>query len=183
MAELRWSLSYAEIERVLARLHGATTGEIQQKAFRGRLKHLKRLGIPQGIHPGRGAKIYYFEEQLFEWAFCLELAEFGLDPTVIVRLMNDYWRKDILRRLMAVRANPWGDGGERDDDVYFVANPALMSATWGKGRQPLPYRWMKLSQAPTWIARLLGEQRRAIVINVTDLLRQIGHHRITFRKA
>jgi hypothetical protein len=176
MGDLRWSLSYAEIERVLAKLHGAS-GEVQQKAFRGRLKHLKRLGIPQGIHPGRGAKIYYFEEQLFEWAFCLELAEFGLDPTVIVRLMNDYWKKDILRRLMAAKG-----AASSHDDLYFVATPALMSAAWQKNRDPLPYRWMKLNQATTWVGRLLGDQRRAIVINITDLLRQIWHSRV-FKKA
>ena len=87
---MKWSVSYAQAEGVLARLHEGT-GTTQTKAFRGRLKHLKRLGIPEGSSPGRGAKINYYEDQLLEWAFCLELAEFGLDPTLIVQLMKESW--------------------------------------------------------------------------------------------
>jgi hypothetical protein len=165
----RLGVSYAEVEKVLAKLHGAD-GDVQQKAFRGRLKHLKRLGIPRGINPGKGAKVWYKEAQLYEWAFCLELAEFGLDPTAIVRLMEQKFKDDILPHLVEARL-------QRDsDDLYFVASPSLMSAAW-QSKEPLPYRWLKSSDAAIWLDRMGRSRqtpRRAIVINVTVLCNTIG---------
>jgi len=165
----RWSVSYAEIESILARLHGAD-GDVQKKAFRGRLKHLKRLGIPRGINPGKGAKVWYKEAQLYEWAFCLELAEFGLDPTAIVRLMEQKFKDDILPHLVEARL-------QRDsDDLYFVASPSLMSAAW-QSKEPLPYRWLKSSDAAIWLDRMghsRQKPRRAILINVTVMCNAIG---------
>jgi hypothetical protein len=165
----RWSVSYAKIESILAKLHGAD-GDVQQKAFRGRLKHLKRLGIPRGINPGRGAKVYYKEAQLYEWAFCLELAEFGLDPTAIVRLMEQKFKDDILPKLIEARV-------QRDaDDLFFVASPSLMSAVW-QDKEPLPYRWLKFSDTELFLDRMGRSPqtpRRAIWINVTTLCNAIG---------
>jgi hypothetical protein len=165
----RWSVSYAEIESILARLHGAD-GDVQQKAFRGRLKHLKRLGIPRGINPGKGAKVWYKEAQLYEWAFCLELAEFGLDPTVVVALMEEKFENDILHHLTEVRLQ------RDDDDLYFVASPNLMSAVW-QDKEPLPYQWIKSSNAELFLRRMGRSPqtpRRAIWINVTTLCNAIG---------
>jgi hypothetical protein len=166
----RWSLTYAEAEATLAELHGVT-GDVQQRAFRARLKHLKRLGIPAGINPGRGAKIYYKDEQLYEWAFCLELAEFGIDPAAIVRLMEQNFKTDILQKIAECRI------GQHDpDDLYFVAAPSLMSASW-QDRETLPYEWLKRSRAERWFygfGRSRERTRRAIFINVTALANAIG---------
>jgi hypothetical protein len=173
----RLSVSYAEIESVLAKLHGAY-GDVQQKAFRGRLKHLKRLGIPRGINPGRGAKVWYKEAQLYEWAFCLELAEFGLDPTAIVRLMNRKFKDDILPNLMKARKQT------DSNDLFFVASPTLMSAVW-QDKEPLPYRWMKFSDSELWLYRMGHSPqtpRRAILINVTVLCNAIGRFNVTVEK-
>jgi hypothetical protein len=170
----RWSLSYAEIESILAGLHHAD-GDVQQKAFRGRLKHLKRLGIPRGINPGRGAKVLYKEAQLYEWAFCLELAEFGLDPTAIVRLMEQRFKDDILPHLMEARLQ------RGSDDLFFVASPNLMQAVW-QDKPPLPYRWIKSSGLTTWLSRMGHSPttpRRAILINCTVLGNAIGRLGVT----
>ena len=80
----------------------------------------------EGSIPGRGAKVLYKEAQLYEWAFCLELAEFGLDPTAIVRLMEQKFKDDILPHLMEARLQ------HGSDDLYFVASPNLMEAVWQK---------------------------------------------------
>src|SRR5277367_7122943 len=95
MKTLRWSLSYAQAESVLARLHDASE-DVRKNAFRGRLKHLKRLGIPLNSTPGRGSKVFYFEDELYQWAFSLELAEFGIDPTAIADFIKSKWTEDLL---------------------------------------------------------------------------------------
>lgn len=170
---MRWSLTYAQAEGALAQIHGAN-GDAQRSTFRARLKHLKRLGIPRGINPGRGAKIHYFEEQAFEWLFCLELAEFGIDPTIIVQLIEKHWDGDILPRLKRIQARPGAD----DNPTYFIAHPSLMRAAWSDV-DPLPYEWMDQRT----MLRKIGRLRRAIMIDVTDLMREWGVVRIAFDSA
>jgi len=77
--------TYAQVEATLAaahRVHPSSLG-----AFRGRIKHFQRLGlVPES--PGKGRKISYKMEHIYSWAICLELAEFGLDPSLIKTLMQ-----------------------------------------------------------------------------------------------
>ena len=61
------AFSHAQAEAVLAGLFGADE-RVQKAAFRGRLKHLKRLGVPLGSRPGRGSKIDYELEHIYQWA-------------------------------------------------------------------------------------------------------------------
>src|SRR5829696_822695 len=82
--------TYAEAETVLAQVYEADA-TVQRAAFRGRLKHLKRLGVPLAMAPGKGAKIAYEYEHLYQWCLCLELEEFGVDPTLIVAILREYW--------------------------------------------------------------------------------------------
>jgi hypothetical protein len=162
----RWSISYAQVEHVLASLHGVK-GDVRENAFRGRLKHLKRLGIPRGISPGSGAKIYYFEDHLFEWAFCLELAEFGIDPTVIVDLISKKWDEDILPHMSEAR---WDQPG---DDLFFVAEPSILAASLARSTDLLPYQWLRDDKKILRRIRAYN-RRRSLIFNVSDLCRQIG---------
>ena len=166
--------SYATAETVLARLHGADQ-KVQRAAFRGRLKHLKRLGIPRGINPGRGAKVWYNDAQIYEWAFCLELAEFGLDPTTTVGFMERHWANDLLPKLLADRKRPTSDG----DDLYFVAYPQLMANAWAPSKdEAIPYRLVRRSEIERLVGRLSGTNRRAIIINVSSILHEIDLLRV-----
>jgi hypothetical protein len=171
--------TYAQAEGVLARLHAAS-GDVQRRAFRGRLKHLKRLGIPRGINPGRGKKVLYEDKHVWEWAFCLELAEFGLDPTLVVRLIEQKWADDILPRFEAAQKT-LGDG----NDLYLAAHPRLMGDAWAGAPSALPFQWVRRERAEggevllgRWINRLSGDQRRAILINLYALLGQMGFERV-----
>ncbi len=169
---IRWSLSYAEAEAVLARLHGARE-DVQKNAFRGRLKHLKRLGIPLNSSPGRGSKVDYFEDELFQWAFSLELAEFGIDPSTIARLVEAEWAKGILPEFQKAREI-------RNHDVFFVMNPRMVIDAWDP--KPFDYEWLKASDGKL-LRRLTSAKRRAIVINVSELARQIGVASVAFHSA
>jgi hypothetical protein len=116
-------LSYAEAETVLAGIYGAT-GKAQAGAFRGRLKHLKRLGIPLGVSPGRGKKIAYGRNELYQWCFCLELSEFGIDPSIIAKLVRTLWKRYIFPGFNKMRERP-------ASEVYYFWLPSeFMSASW-----------------------------------------------------
>jgi hypothetical protein len=82
------TFSYKTVERALADVHHI--GQDAMGAFRGRLQHFQRLGMVPSS-PGRGRKISYEKADVFLWAFGLELAEFGMDPTLIKRLLDVYW--------------------------------------------------------------------------------------------
>lgn len=122
--------TYAEAETVLARIHGADP-IAQRGAFRGRLKHLKRLGVPIGSAPGRGKKILYSMDQIYEWAFCLELAEFGLDPTLIVSIVKSNI-DTILTQGFHVAVKSIADSADHgakinQNDRYFYFEPSVMT--------------------------------------------------------
>ncbi|MBA2400591.1 MAG: hypothetical protein H0V72_18205 [Bradyrhizobium sp.] len=171
---LRWSVSYAKAEFILASLHNAS-GDIQKNAFRGRLKHLKRLGIPLNSAPGRGKKIDYFEDDLLQWALCLEFAEFGMDPTTIVRFVETNWVK-ILPRFKKCGATQTSD-----DDVFLIAHPNLMSASWDGNEESVAFKWLQLSDSNLFLARLgRSTPRRAIVVNISQLYREMQFARMQF---
>lgn len=158
--------TYAIAETILAHLHGAD-GDAQRAAFRGRLKHLKRLGIPRGVNPGKGARVWYREEQIFEWAFCLELGEFGIDPTVVVRLINEHWENDILPRIFDIQEET-----TRRPDLYFALYPKFMARAWDADNGPtFVFRWLREGDH---LGRWVHRQRRVILINVSNLVRTIS---------
>jgi hypothetical protein len=173
--------TYAQVELHLAALHGAL-GEAQRGAFRARLKHLKRLGIPRGVSPGKGAKVQYRDRHLYEWAFALELEEFGIDPTVIVRLMDKAWDDEILPRFHAAKHQT----GARDD-ICLVMRPNLMLAGWDRAAVPLALHWtnpaalcdvtrdnidtgFEAGVTEPQMALLRSSLRRAIVINISRIV-------------
>ena len=105
-------LSYAEAETLLANMYRAS-GKPQAGAFRGRLKHFKRLGVPLGVNPGRGRKIAYGRNEIYQWWFCLELSEFGIDPSIIVKIVRAYWSRRIFPDFNEMRKKL------NADDFYF----------------------------------------------------------------
>jgi hypothetical protein len=113
------SYTYAEVEGALA--HVFTVEVDQSGAFRGRIKHLQRLGLtPES--PGKGKKIAYDVEWVMIWAFCLELSQFGIDPTAIMKIYARAWpsvRTYLVGRYSAI-------------DCCFVLFPKLIGS-WHEG--------------------------------------------------
>lgn len=168
--------TYAQAETILARLYEADE-QTQRNAFRGRLKHLKRVGIPLNMSPGRGKKVLYTREHLFQWALCLEFAEFGIDPTVTSHFIHTMWGHFYL--IVTWMLSKPDDG----NDIVYTINPVVMSKTWAyrdvafKFREQfldfLNYRPGQVSDAAELIGELKNICRRAMLINVSEVLRMI----------
>ncbi len=158
------TFTYAQAETILAALFGADA-EVQRRAFRGRLKHLKRLGIPLGSRPGRGSKVDYELEHVYQWAWCLELEEFGLDPTLIVASVTEGWA-GTLHPLFTADPGPEGD-------IFAAVQPTLMSRLWRGEGPALAVRAIRRPEIEALAARLSGDRRRLWLVNVTAIVRQV----------
>jgi hypothetical protein len=156
-------LSYAEAERLLASLHKAPDG-VRENAFRARLKHLKRLGIPLGSSPGRGSKVRYEFDQICQWAFCLELAEVGIDPAEVAELMNKNWRANI--------ASLFRSAAESNEPLYLAIYPDLMSKSWASAASEISIVAPKYAR--NFFDRMIGSKRRVILINLSDLVMKLN---------
>jgi hypothetical protein len=110
---------YAEVERALGRLFGVPASA--QGSFRGRVRHLQRLGLVE-VAPGKGRRISYTRIQAGEWMLALLLAELGIDPVVIVKSIQR--ERGQLREWIAEATDEAALGG---DEVFLTARPALMS--------------------------------------------------------
>ncbi|KAA2242095.1 hypothetical protein [Salinarimonas soli] len=165
------AFTYAQAETILAGLFGADE-RVQKAAFRGRLKHLKRLGIPLGSRPGRGSKVDYELEHIYQWAWCLELEEFGLDPSLIVAHVTEAWEKTVHPIFLHEPAS--GEG-----DVLAAVLPSLMSRPWKGGSGPLiTVARVRRADVDAIVGRLTGERRRLSLVNVGAITRQVRMLRV-----
>jgi hypothetical protein len=118
--------TYKQVEALFADLYRAPPEGMG--ALRGRLKNLKRLGVPMGSHTGKGTRVDYTVEQVWEWAFCLELMECGLDPATIVRIVKE-WHAQI--------RGEFRRAAKDDRELFLVLYPLrLMSTSWWSVNHP-----------------------------------------------
>jgi hypothetical protein len=124
--------SYGVVERALASVFHADDDKVREGAFRGRLKHFGRLGLP-GTGTGKGARILYSHEQIGQLLVALHMSEVGVEPTVTVKMIEQH-RKELARWIAQARdaealADPKGN------HVFLTLQPRLMSGVWtGPGK-------------------------------------------------
>ncbi len=129
--------TYKRLERALARLYGAD--EVAQVGpFRGRVKHLQRLGVPMARRPGRGSKALYDVDETMQFLFCFELSCFGVDPTLAVAALEMHWDRpgpgDVKLSTIMRRCFEAEDG--ETVPTHLVFSPTLVARGWdpdGKG--------------------------------------------------
>jgi hypothetical protein len=114
--------SYSQVEGALATLFRVPA--VAQGSFRGRMRHLQRVGLVE-IAPGKGRRIFYTSIQANEWMLALLIADLGVDPTVIVKSIERERKK--LREWMREASDEEALGG---NDVFLAAQPELMSGAW-----------------------------------------------------
>jgi len=167
-------LTYAEAESALAGIYKAT-GKAQAGAFRGRLKHLKRLGVPLKSNPGRGAKVDYGRNELWQWCFCLELSEFGIDPSLIVKIVKQYWPSELLSGFTGAQKEL--NLKNKGNDTYFLIAPEFMSASWSPPRelQGIGIRgfFQRAADLPNVLDATTKAGMRISIFNVSERLREL----------
>ena len=126
-------LSYARVEAALAKVFDVE--DAQQGAFRGRLKHFRKLGIPAET-PGKGARLRYTPSDLFQLLVALELSEFDIDPTLIVDIVRRHWKtKDGFHETIRLAQQfPNEDPNDPSGDWLVIMRPHFMSASLGQRR-------------------------------------------------
>jgi hypothetical protein len=117
---------YGDVERSLMRVF--RLDESQRGAFRGRLKHFQRLGLPE-LEPGKGKKIAYTRELVFQWLIALLLAQLGIDPVLIVAAIKSQWRQTLAPAIEDATKYQAQEGNH----VYLALRPRLMSGALGEG--------------------------------------------------
>jgi hypothetical protein len=118
----RGGYSYAQVESALGTLFRVPASALG--SFRGRVRHLQRIGLVD-VAPGKGRRILYTRIQTTEWMLALLLAEFGVDPIVIVKSVQRERNK--LHEWIREATDEEALGG---NDVFLATRPALMSGGW-----------------------------------------------------
>jgi hypothetical protein len=147
--------SYAIVETALARVFRIKPAD-QKAFFRGRLQHLRRLGLPgKGRGRGGGPPRAYSDNETCELLIALELEEFGIDPALAVRMVTGQtgpdqraegsdWQHYLPKVIQEARK---GSGG--DADIILMVEPYFMSAP-GRGDprfDPATFRHVKADSA------------------------------------
>jgi hypothetical protein len=164
--------SYAVVEAALAKVFGADA-MVQKRAFRGRLQHLRRLGLPSGGGVGRGKAITYAKKNIYELGFCLECEELGIIPTLAVNLLKE--RGDYILHAY--------EKAERDfptEWFFWFSELNFMSVTWSKEKRKLKFPGLPKMQAGPMrvlegaIARFDSRQGgRLALFQMTPLVREV----------
>ena len=164
---------YADLEAVLMRLHSVPA--FYRAAFSARLKYFRRIGV-SGKAPGKGTRIDYELKDIWLFAVCMELAQFGVDPSRIALMMSNWLGLVIKYALPDVK--------KTKEHLFFAARPVFLSregienheksGTTGQGLMPIvdPY---DPQQSYILKASELAEYHpaRALLLDLTDLLARI----------
>lgn len=84
-------LSFKQVESVFAERFGIE-GD-QAAAFRGRLQHLQRAGVPSQVNTGKGTRASYGWRQIVELAVALDFIDLGLRPEIAVETVRAHAEK------------------------------------------------------------------------------------------
>jgi len=122
-------LAFGQLEKGFVRI--LWIDESQKGAFRGKLKHLQKLGLPGGQH-GKGRRIAYTREVAFQLLIALLISELGIDPVLVVQAVKENWKTIFVPAVEAAIAR-----GQAVNPVYLVVRPKLMS---GGGLQISTFR-------------------------------------------
>jgi hypothetical protein len=175
--------AYAEVEAAISRVLGVDA-EAQITWVRGRIQHLRRLGLTP---PADRGPVDYTFEWAARWLLALRLERVGLSPVAIVKFFNDNWERKAghkfpvtpLREVIedaraqiekARKANKPYD----DDDPWLVIRfDDLMPGAFPKIGRVRPYRKRnpKQDNAKGFFDRSRTDGVDEVTIPLTEVLR------------
>ena len=84
-------LSYRQLEACLQDFLSVHPDSVP--TLRARIKQLQRMGFPEGVNSGRGIKVTYSGEQVFQLATAFELISSGLSAEQAKKVVMGFWHK------------------------------------------------------------------------------------------
>jgi hypothetical protein len=184
---------YAEVEDALARMC-RVRADVQKKAFRGKIQHFQKLGVPLNLKPGKGKKNSYTEDEVFQWALCLELAEYGVHPSTIADTIRAYWKSHLLAAFREARQNetpkddvlacfsrhlvPDHPGRLSEGEPRGLGEPKILRGEEALRRAPLTVVHVKrvdlfADAPPANVAYVPRAARSAMIINLSQIVRDL----------
>jgi hypothetical protein len=174
------TFGYAQVETALARIYESE--DVQRTAFRARLKHFRKLGLPQR-QPGKGARLRYTASDIFQLVLACEFAEFGIDPHLITQIIRRHWRlKGSLWQAFNLTQQPFSD-----TDFLVTMEARFMSWVWNREKskqtateiststmaEPVFIRVIKTSDSKALLDELPKPGRRLLVFNLSARVRAV----------
>jgi hypothetical protein len=140
-----------QIESALARVCRIPAADLG--AFKGKLRHLRSLGIPKVESVGSGYRVQFSRFDALTMRLALELSMLGVKPSAVVELTSN-----ALKHLK--RHDDAGEG----DDIFFVVFPKL----------PLGYTWAA-TNGLAGVANIAAkiEATNFVTINISRLIREM----------
>lgn len=106
---------------MLAAIH--QIAEDKRVAFRARLKHFQRLGVPSGVNTGTGKRAAYGLDQLLQLSLAMQMLELGLSPERITVLLQNWIRqRDFIFEVAS---------DARDRRAFLLLFPAALNSLRG----------------------------------------------------
>ena len=93
-------------------------------AFRGRLRHLRKHGVPDLPAVGRGGVVQYSTQDVVELVVALELEAIGIPPARTPAIITNA-RSHVPMQLELIRAS-------REGDLWFVIAPDVFYGAWNR---------------------------------------------------
>jgi hypothetical protein len=173
------TFGYAQVETALAQIYEAA--DVQRTTFRARLKHFRKLGLPQR-HPGKGSRLRYTASDIFQLLIACELAEFGIDPHLITDIVRRHWRMK-LGLFQAIDLAQRFPG----DDRLVAIEAHFMSWDWNREKskrtateistsvqgKPVTIHFPKISDSEALFDELQKTGRRYFVFNLSARVRAV----------
>jgi hypothetical protein len=159
---------YAVVERALIVAY-----EIEPKnipALRSRLGALQRGGLFGAERPGKGRKLGYGPDQFWRLVFALELTALGIAPSLILKLIAEFWDPTLVA---VFREAERAKGG----DIAFVliGGETMFRATRDALTPQLSFA--PLHELPGLMNSAMKDKplpARSIVVNLTARLRRFN---------
>jgi hypothetical protein len=168
-------VGFAVVEAAVAEAY--TVPAKAMGAFRGRLTNLQKHGL-FGVRamPGKGTALRYGPDQFHRLLFACEAFEFGIAPSIILKLVASRWDRRLSQIFKDAEKAAERDPGP-DDIIMHMGGVRLMTDGWSEAlanvnrcrlRELPGYvdQWMKMG--PDDPASLAP---RALVVNLSARLR------------
>ena len=163
-----WGLrmaSYSDVMKVLAALYGADE-KVIRGPLRGRVQNLQKMGIPIGLQVGKGKKIDYKREQIYQIVLCMELAEIGVIPSKLSDIIKKHWN--------SISSILWREiqGQEEGSENLLVFKMNQMSSAWGNDGA---FEMHSSYDNAHLIRTLKGFRgwRHLYLVNITEVVRKV----------